>query len=356
MRESNELNQLRNWATNPRNRKAVAFRSTLIQAIRNHMLKHGFIEVDTPTIVTHAAFVRHKEADMDSGMNEIPSAMQNSGVFGVSSDGDESRSRYLRTSPEAYLKRYIVGGFERIFSICSAFRSDSIDAQHVAEFKMIEWEEVGSDCLLQIDRVEVLIREVAQQCLGQAYFCHGIHTIDLTKPWRRMTVLEALSVHAGIQAQTMSLDDIRNIAAKHEIPNAEELTWGLCVVMLFEELVVPQLIEPVFITEHPREICPLALPLETDHRLSDRFEPYVCGMELGNAYANQTNGELIYKQCVETSVSAGFSEDEIEIDNELLSAIRMGFPPSAGCALGIERLAMLFLNMADIRSVVPFPQ
>lgn len=343
------------WLTHPASKEVVVLRATLLKAIRAHFEAEGFLEVDTPTLVEFPAAVRMKEeATAESDYITAPPVMLNSGPFETWLRGEEPKKIYLSTSPEAYLKRYIVGGFSKVFTICSAFRNDVIDGQHSPEFRMIEWEEVGSDHCDQMDRVEVLMGSVVERCLGTKILQFDTQRIDFGKSWKRITLLDSLREIAGISADKMDAKKLRSIAEEHNIHNSDGMGWGLCAISLFEKLVQPKLIEPTFITEHPRDICPLAMPLERDPRLSKRFEPYVAGMELGNSYENQTEPTLVVQQHLENAVWAGARVDEVEVDPGLVSAIELGLKRSAGTALGIDRLIMLLTDKRRIQQVIPF--
>jgi len=352
--ESRNIAIIRDWLYRPESCKLIVKRSLIIQSVRNHLIRKGFLEVDTPSILTSPGQVSEKlEASDYPRLDQVPNVMHSSGCFEVTSRAG-SRVFYLRTSPETYLKRYLVGGFKKVFTIGSAFRNEKEDSQHLPEFKIVEWEEVKSSSEAQMKMVENLVASVAQQCVGSSKVYRNNVSVEFMPPWRRICLLDALNNLAGLDVSRMDCVTVQGVAARHGVLNAYKLSWGLCVVSLFELLVQPRLVEPTFIFGYPREICPLALPQQTDPRLSDRFELYVFGLELGNAYANQTVPSLVRDQCLNTALAAGFTKSEVNCDEGLLRALDEGIPSSYGCAIGLDRLIMILCQAEQIGDVAPF--
>lgn len=327
-----------NWTLDDNDRNRIYVRSKIISMIRRQMEDSGFLEVSTPTI----EFVY-------GGAEARP--------FETSIWALGRKKAFLRISPELYLKRYVVGGFNKVFSICQNFRNEGIDASHNPEFTMIEWYEAYTDYNTQMERFESLVSNVCQSVCGTNKIVYQGTTIDFSPPWRRLTVLGALKEFAGIDAAGMDVNELKHIMDNNDIDHHGNLSWGIAVTELFEALCEPKLIQPTFITDHPVEISPLTKIKRGDKRLVERFEPYVNGMEIGNAYSELTD-PVDQLQRLEAQRKNGNSNQDYEdhpVDSDFVKAIGCGMPPTGGVGLGIDRLVMLLTDSPSIRDIIPFP-
>jgi lysyl-tRNA synthetase class 2 len=327
------------WMLHEEDRERIRRRSSIISRIRGWMEDENFLEVSTPTIET-----------IYGGAEARPFRTN---IWAL---GEEEA--YLRISPELYLKRYIVGGFGRVFTICKNFRNEGIDHSHNPEFTMMEWYEVHTDYEDQMVRFEELVSSVCEEVCGSTTITYRGTEIDFSTPWRRITMLEALRSIAGIDASSASVDDLADElrARGEEVP--ESLDWGTAVARLFEATCEEELIQPTFITDHPIEISPLTKKKRGEDRLVERFEPYAYGLEIGNAYSELTDPVEQYRRLRESSDGEGDEDQEYEdhpIDPDFVKAIGCGMPPTGGVGLGIDRLVMLLTNAETIRDIIPFP-
>jgi lysyl-tRNA synthetase class 2 len=260
------------WLLEPADRERIALRGRIISAVRRHMESLGFLEVQTPTI-----------ENVYGGAEARPFETE---VWALG-----RHTAYLRISPELYLKRYIVAGFDKVFTICQNFRNEGIDHSHNPEFTMMEWYEAFTDYETQMERYENLVASIALEITGSMQVKYQGLELDFTPPWPRLSVLEALEKHAGLDAAKMPVEELAAELAKRGINAPQALSWGTAVATLFEEVCEGALdpTRPVFIKDHPIEISPLTKVSRHDPRLVERFEPYCAGMEIGNAYSELTD-------------------------------------------------------------------
>ena len=330
------------WMLDATDRDKIKKRFQIYSSIRRHMENEGFLEVTTPTI----EFIY-------GGAEARP--------FKTSIWALDNKEAFLRISPELYLKRYIVAGFDKVFSICPNYRNEGIDATHNPEFINIEWYEAYTDYNFQMERVEKLVESVCIEVTGSTKVNYQGIELDFKTPWKRMTMIEALKEIGGIDADNMSMEEIKAELAKHEIEHDPSTSWGVGVVKLFEELCEDKLMQPTFILDHPREVSPLTKVKRGDDRLVERFEPYVYGFELANAYSELTDPvEQMkrFEQQREIQVQTQEKDQDWEdnpIDTDFVKAIGCGMPPTGGVGIGLERLVMLFTDTVTIRDIVPFP-
>ena len=315
----------------------MEIRSRTVSAVRRFMEERGFLEVTTPTIEM-----------LYGGAEARP--------FGTNIHALSDQAAYLRISPELPLKRFIVGGFEKVYTICQNFRNEGIDRSHNPEFTMMEWYEAYTDYNYQMEQFEALVSRVAEEVTGSTKISYQGEEIDLTPPWRRLAILDALK-ETGIDAA--SLDESALVAelGRRGLQVPKPLTWGHAVVALFEELVEPTLKVPTFVCDHPLDVCPLTKVHRENPRLVERFEPIIAGMELGNAYSELTD-PVVQLGRLERQKELGADEEGVEhhpIDLDFVKAIGCGMPPTGGVGLGIDRLIMLLADVASIRDVIAFP-
>jgi len=323
---------------NPEVHGIFELRSRIIAEIRSFLIERGFLEVETPMMhpipggATAKPFVTHHNA-LDADL-------------------------YLRIAPELYLKRLIVGGFQRVFEINRNFRNEGISTIHNPEFTMLEFYVSYADYQDLIILTEELIAAVATQVLGKTVIPYQGKAIDLTPPWRRWSYHQAiLEVNSLDPSVFQDRNKAVEVAKKLNVP--VDPKWPLFNIVneIFEETVEPNLQQPTFITDYPIEISPLARRKDTNPALTDRFELYIAGREIANAFS-ELNDPLDQRERFEAQAAQRVAGDEEAhlVDEDFLRALEYGMPPTAGEGIGIDRLIMLFTNQASIRDVVLFPQ
>ena len=323
---------------NPDVHGIFAMRSRIISGIRAFLIDRGFLEVETPMMhpipggAAAKPFVTHHNA------------------LGV--------DLYLRIAPELYLKRLIVGGFPRVFEINRNFRNEGISTIHNPEFTMLEFYVAYADYHDLIRLTEELISSLAQQLLGKTVIEYQGKAINLAPPWRRWSYHQAILEVNGL-APSVLKDREQALAAAKKLNVPADPKWPLFNIVneIFEETVEPNLDQPTFITDYPIDISPLARRKDADPALTDRFELYIAGREIANAFS-ELNDPLDQRERFEGQAAqrAAGDEEAHVVDEDFLRALEYGMPPTAGEGIGIDRLIMLFTNQASIRDVVLFPQ
>jgi lysyl-tRNA synthetase class 2 len=321
---------------NPEVRSTFVKRAAIIKSIRKTLEGKGFLEVETPVLqpVYGGASARpftthHNTLDMDL---------------------------YLRISNELYLKRLLVGGFERVYEIVKDFRNEGIDKTHNPEFTQVEWYQAYGDYNDGMDLFEEVVVNAAQEALGTTTITYQGKEISLARPWKRATMASLIKEHAGIDVLSLERDDLLEHCEKNGI-EYDNSSWGMLVVAIFEATCEEKLLAPTFVMDYPKESTPLAKPHRSgDKRLVERFEIYINGWELGNAYT-ELNDPVIQRQFLEEQVARGRGgEDETHpMDEDFITAIEQGMPPTSGVGMGIDRLVMLLTDSATIRDVIFFP-
>ncbi|MBW2503980.1 MAG: lysine--tRNA ligase [Deltaproteobacteria bacterium] len=323
---------------NPDVRDVFRMRSRIISLIRRFMVDRDYLEVETPMMqpvaggATAKPFVTHHNTlKMDL---------------------------FLRIAPELYLKRLVVGGFERVFEINRNFRNEGISIQHNPEFTMMEFYQAYATYEDLMDLTEELICHVAEEVVGSLRFTYGDQDVDLTRPWQRLTVREAI-----LQYSELSEGDLENrqvllaYAAKLGLELDKHIGLGKLLTEIFDEVAEPHLWNPVFITEYPTEVSPLSRKNDHNPEVVDRFELFIVGRELANAFSELNDPddqkERFVKQLAEKEAG---DEEAHAMDEDYLRALEYGLPPTAGEGIGIDRLVMLLTNSPSIRDVILFPQ
>ena len=343
------------WATDPASRQRFVQRSRIIHTLRTLMHQLDFLEVTTPTLepIYGGAEARPFET--------VVHALGDQKVF-------------LRISLELPLKRYIVGGFPRVFTLGPVFRNEGIDRSHNPEFTMMEWYEAFTDYFVQMERFEWLVSETARLVCGSTKVTYQGQELNFSPPWTRLSIAQALGEIGGIDLAATNDDQLRLLvrdALLAEAPSAAEkerlAAWasqagrGTLVMALFELRCEESLIQPTIIMDHPREISPLTKRHRQDPTLVERFEPYVCGMEIGNSYSELSDPVEQYERFVEqrglgaTQADADAPTENHPIDLDFVEAMGCGMPPTGGTGLGVDRLVMLLTDSPSIRDVIPFP-
>ncbi|HXX76135.1 MAG TPA: lysine--tRNA ligase [Nitrospiraceae bacterium] len=323
---------------NPEVHGIFEVRSKIIAGVRSFLVERGFLEVETPMMhpipggAAAKPFVTHHNA------------------LGV--------DLYLRIAPELYLKRLIVGGFPRVFEINRNFRNEGISTIHNPEFTMLEFYVSYADYQDLIILTEELIAALATQILGTTKIAYQGKEIDLAPPWRRWSYHQAVLEVNGLDPSVL-LDREKTIRAAEQLSVPLDPKWPLFNIIneIFEETVEPNLVQPTFITDYPIEISPLARRKDSNPALTDRFELYIAGREIANAFS-ELNDPLDQRERFEGQAAqrAAGDEEAHRVDEDFLRALEYGMPPTAGEGIGIDRLIMLFTDQASIRDVVLFPQ
>ena len=324
--------------TNPEARKVFTVRSRVMQSIRAFMVGRGYLEVETPMM--HS---------IPGGAAAKPFATHHNAL---------DMQLFLRIAPELYLKRLVVGGYEKVFEINRNFRNEGISTRHNPEFTMIEFYEAYRDYRYLMDFTEELLRTVAQEVLGGTVLPYGEHTVDLGKPFERLTVVDAICKYQPqiSAAQLADRDYLTNALKKLGADVSRAHGLGSLQLMLFEETVETLLIQPTFIVDYPAEVSPLARRNDANPEVTDRFELYITGREMANGFSELNDPEDQAARFAEQvqQKEAG-DEEAMYYDADYIRALEYGLPPTAGEGIGIDRLVMLFTNSASIRDVILFP-
>ncbi len=319
-------------------RRVFQIRSRAIDAIRRFLQARGFLEVETPmmqSIPGGAAarpFVTHHNA-LDMQL-------------------------YLRIAPELYLKRLVVGGMERVFEINRNFRNEGLSPRHNPEFTMLEFYAAYADYRDLMDLSETMLREVAQAVLGTTVVEYQGHRFDFGQPFRRLTVRESiLEFNPGVQAEELA-DEARARALAGLLRVHVEPGYGLgkIITEIFEKTVEPKLIDPTFITEYPAEVSPLARRSDHDPFVTDRFELMIAGREIANGFSELNDPEDQAERFrAQVAAKAAGDIEAMHYDEDYVTALEYGLPPTAGEGIGIDRLVMLLTDSPSIRDVLLFP-
>ena len=324
--------------TNPEARKVFSVRSRMIQAIRAFMVAHGYLEVETPMM-----------HPIPGGAAAKPFATHHNAL---------DMQLFLRIAPELYLKRLVVGGYEKVFEINRNFRNEGISTRHNPEFTMIEFYEAYRDYRYLMDYTEALLRSVASEVLGTTSLTYGEFTIDLGKPFERLTVVQAMrKYHPHIsEAELADRDYLMRALKKLGIDVSRAQGLGSLQLMLFDETTETQLIQPTFIVDYPAEVSPLARRNDSNPDITDRFELYITGREMANGFSELNDPEDQAARFAEQAKQKEAGDEEaMYYDADYIRALEYGLPPTAGEGIGIDRLVMLFTDSASIRDVILFP-
>ena len=322
---------------NPEVRSTFRKRSQIISALRTFLESRGFMEVETPVLHTQAGgaaarpFVTHHNA-LDIDM-------------------------YLRIALELHLKRLIVGGFDRVYEIGRVFRNEGMDTKHNPEFTMLELYQAFTDFHGMMDITEDMFRYVARQVNGSAVVQYGDITIDLEKPFARMSMAEAVKKYSGVDFDEIkTLEEARAIADEKHIHYEKRHQKGDILNLFFDEFVEEHLVQPTFIYGHPVEISPLAKKMPGNPAYTERFEIFILGREHGNAFS-ELNDPIDQRQRFEAQAALRAQGDEEAhgVDEDFLNALEIGMPPTGGLGVGVDRLVMLLTATPSIRDVLLFP-
>lgn len=325
--------------TNDETRKTFQLRSKIVQYIRQFLDDRQFMEVETPMMqaipggATAKPFTTfHNALDMEL---------------------------YLRVAPELYLKRLVVGGFERVFEINRNFRNEGLSTRHNPEFTMLEFYQAYADYNDLMDLTEEMLRGICNTLIGSTTIDYQGTELDFAKPFDRMTIKESI-LHFNPEISEEQLDDIEQakaLAVKLEIPLKETYGLGKIQIEIFEKTVEYQLINPTFITAYPTEVSPLARRNDDNPFVTDRFEFFVGGREIANGFSELNDAEDQAERFQAQVLEKDAGDDEaMHYDEDYITALEYGLPPTAGEGIGIDRLVMLFTDSPSIRDVLLFPQ
>ena len=327
-------------------------RSKIIKSIKNTLENHKFFEVETPTLQTIYGGANARPFITNLNALDLP--------------------LYLRISNELFLKRLIVGGFNRVFEFVKDFRNEGIDRTHNPEFTQVEWYQAYGDYFDSMNLFEEVVEQACIDVNGTTVINYQGTEIDFKRPWKRLKMVDAIKEKTGLDVINMTREEIIDYMKKNEIDfdPKKSLTKGMTIALLFECTCENDLVQPAFITEHPIDTTPLCKPLR-EYSLEqleemkknpdevifvERFEPYINKWEMGNSYT-ELNDPVLQKKLLENQVDRGRGgEDETHpMDDDFIRAIEIGMPPTTGVGLGVDRLVMLLTNSYTIRDVLLFP-
>jgi lysyl-tRNA synthetase class 2 len=263
---------------------------------------------------------------------------------------------YLRIAPELYLKRLIIGGYEKVFEIGKNFRNESIDTTHNPEYTGMELYQAYADYEDMMQITEQLVDHITREVTGDTVIEYQDEQLDMSAPWNRMTMREAILEYGGFDVAEMGDKEIRERMQEHGAELDSDYERGLAIAELFEEVAEEELIQPTFITDYPRETTPLCKLHREDEDLIERFEAFAAGMELANAYTELRDPLQQEEHFREEQQRAEQGDEEAhEMDEDFIEALRHGMPPTGGLGIGIDRLVMLLTDSESIRDVILFP-
>jgi lysyl-tRNA synthetase class 2 len=322
---------------NPDVKKTFVIRSRIIKAIRRFLDERGFLEVDTPILNT-----------IQGGANAKPFITHHNTL---------DMDLFLRIAPELYLKRLIVGGLEKVYEMGRMFRNEGMSIKHNPEFTMMEVYEAYNDYKGMMEFTENLISTVAKEVLGTTKVMYQGQEIDLTAPWCRMTMREAVLKYSGVDFDLIDTDEEARAAARAKNLHVDDkLTKGEVMNLMFEETAEEHLIQPTFIMDYPVEISPLTKRKPDRPELTERFELFITGREMANAYS-ELNDPIDQKERFLQQVSKRESGDDEAsmMDDDYINALEYGMPPTGGLGIGVDRLIMLLTDSYSIRDILLFP-
>ena len=313
---------------NEESRADVLVRARMVAAIRRYLDRHGFVEVETPVLQPRYG-----------GAAAEPFVTRHNAL---------DRDMYLRIATELYLKRLIVGGLERVYELGKDFRNEGLSYKHQPEFTMLEWYEAYADYRDTMARIEELVEYAARDTLGGTRVTFRGHDLDLKPPWRRLRFVDAMQER---ELWTTDADELRAWLTERGVDTKQDRDWAQLVDHAFSHVVEPSLIEPTIVHDYPVELSPFARATDDDPAFTERFEYFVGGMELGNAFTEINDSqEQAARFAMQKEIAGGEPGDP-----DYVEALSYGMPPTGGLGLGIDRLAMVLTGSDTIREVILFP-
>ncbi len=328
------LDLIANGAT----RERFVLRSAILRSIRDYLEQAGFMEVETPMLQV-----------IPGGAAARPFATHHNAL---------DLPMYLRVAPELYLKRLLVGGFEAVFELNRNFRNEGLSTRHNPEFTMLEFYQAYKDFEDFMELTEDLLRSVARETLGKTRFNWQGNAVDLAKPFRRLSVRDAVTEYCGAagRARPGDADQLRSLARELEVPFDAAWSEGRLLMAIFEQKVEHRLVGPVFIIDYPVEVSPLSRRNDDDPDIADRFELFIAGQELANGFSELNDPEDQAERFRAQQEQRDTGDDEaMYCDADYIAALEYGMPPAAGAGLGVDRLVMLLTDSPSIRDVLLFP-
>ena len=311
-------------------------RTKVIQYVREFLDKLNFIEVETPVLQVIYGGTNAKPFKTHINAYNMP--------------------MYLRVAPELYLKRLVVGGFERVYEIARNFRNEGVDQTHNPEFTMIEWYEAYADYDVMMDRTEDMYKFIAKKLFGKAEIVVGKKKINLAKKWPRMPLVKAIKKYVHIDVMKMSEKELAQFCEKNGVEVRDGTSKGQLIFGIFDKLVCDHLIDPIWIIDYPKEVSPLSKVHRKDDSFVERFECYIGGKEIGDGWSELIDpiGQRQRFEHEQAEMRAG-QEDAHPMDEDFITCLEYGMPPLGGIGIGIDRLVMLFTNHWSIRDIMFFP-
>ena len=322
-------------------RKRFVARSKAVSGLRDFMVQNGFLEVETPML-----------HPIPGGANAKPFITHHNAL---------DQEMYLRIAPELYLKRLVVGGFERVFEINRNFRNEGISVRHNPEFTMMEFYAAYWNYRDLMDYTEALIRDAAMKAVGTLQLTYGGKPVDLEAPFERLTIVEAIVKYTEAGSDNVIDRDwltnaLKKLGMKEEKDKLSTRTLASLQVLYFEEVVEDKLWNPTFIMEHPTEISPLARANDERPEVTERFELYITGREFGNGFSELNDAEdQAARFNAQVNAKDSGDDEAMYFDHDFVRALEYGMPPTGGCGIGIDRFMMLLTDSASIRDIILFP-
>ncbi|HUR76409.1 MAG TPA: lysine--tRNA ligase [Acidimicrobiales bacterium] len=324
------------WVTEEA-RNILLARTKILASMRQYLADRSFVEVETPVLHTSAGGGTAKK--FDTHFNALDTGFE------------------LRIASELYLKRLVVGGFTKVFEISRVFRNEGLSPRHNPEFTMLELQEAYADYFDMMTLFEDLVANIAMDVCGTTKLTYGGRELDLTPPWRRATMDEIIEETIGVRVDVNTpLQELRKLALEHGVEPDESWGAGKVLVEIYEKTSETNLWGPVFVMDHPKETSPLARDHRERRGYVERFEPIVCGRELGNAFSELVDPvEQRATFEAQARAKAGGDDEAMAVDEDYIRALEYGLPPNGGLGIGVDRLVMLLTDSHNIRDVLPFP-
>ena len=323
---------------NPEVRRTFVMRSRITSYIRSWLDKRGYLEVETPILqpIYGGALARPFKTFHN--------------YHGV--------DLYLRIAPELYLKRIAAGGLEKIYEIGKNFRNEDIDAQHNPEYTSLELYEAYSDYNGMMQLTETLVCDLIKETIGEYKLAFGERTLDFTPPWKRISMADAIQEYGKVEVRNKTKEEVLDISVRLGVPDvSSDMSKGELIGGLFDFTAQAHLIDPTFVMNHPSEISPLARRVKDDPDFSERFELFINGMEIANAFTELTDPKQQAENfAAQAEMRAKGNEEAHPVDEDFIGALECGLPPTGGLGIGIDRLVMVLTNSASIKDVLFFPQ
>jgi lysyl-tRNA synthetase class 2 len=318
---------------NQESRQVLLNRTRITVLVRRFLSERGFAEVETP--ILQPIYGGAAARPFETFYNVLEQKM------------------FMRISDELYLKRLIVGGLEKVFEIGKDFRNEGLDRTHNPEFTQMELYWAYADYNDVLALVEELFKFLAMEVCGKTEIPFGDHIVDFGRPWQRMKFVDTLAARIEADPMKLSMPMLKKVAGRFNVQTTDDISRAKLLDKLFSELIQDHIIDPTFVMDHPKVTTPLAKSHRDNPELVERFEPVVCGMELGNAFS-ELNDPAEQRQRFEEGVA--LNEEFATVDEDYCTALEFGMPPTGGLGLGIDRIAMLLTNSQTIRDVILFPQ